>query len=173
MEEKNINTQPALSADASVNPNAVNPASVASMQQQAAARTSSVSDFPLADSAVNADTAAESAGAGVKVDGNINEFLPLEEKIVAMFRTIYDPEIPVNIYDLGMVYRIDVKEGVVDVQMTLTAPNCPAADFIVEDVRQKLESIAEVKAVNIDLVFDPAWDQSMMSDEAKLELGFM
>jgi FeS assembly SUF system protein len=107
------------------------------------------------------------------VDGNINEFLPLEEKIVAMFRTIYDPEIPVNIYDLGMVYRIDVKEGVVDVQMTLTAPNCPAADFIVEDVRQKLESIAEVKAVNIDLVFDPAWDQSMMSDEAKLELGFM
>ncbi len=175
MEEKNINTQPALSADASVNPNAVNPASVAFMQQQAAARTSSVSDFPLADSAVNADadTAAESAGAGVKVDGNINEFLPLEEKIVAMFRTIYDPEIPVNIYDLGMVYRIDVKEGVVDVQMTLTAPNCPAADFIVEDVRQKLESIAEVKAVNIDLVFDPAWDQSMMSDEAKLELGFM
>jgi metal-sulfur cluster biosynthetic enzyme len=163
MEEKNINTQPALSADASVNPNAVNPASVASMQQQAAARTSSVSDFPLADSAVNADadTAAESAGAGVKVDGNINEFLPLEEKIVAMFRTIYDPEIPVNIYDLGMVYRIDA------------APNCPAADFIVEDVRQKLESIAEVKAVNIDLVFDPAWDQSMMSDEAKLELGFM
>jgi FeS assembly SUF system protein len=175
MEEKNINTQPTLSADASVNPNAVNPASVASMQQQAAARTSSVSDFPLVDSAVNAeaDTAAESAGAGVKVDGNINEFLPLEEKIVAMFRTIYDPEIPVNIYDLGMVYRIDVKEGVVDVQMTLTAPNCPAADFIVEDVRQKLESIAEVKAVNIDLVFDPAWDQSMMSDEAKLELGFM
>jgi metal-sulfur cluster biosynthetic enzyme len=74
---------------------------------------------------------------------------------------------------LAWFYRIDVKEGVVDVQMTLTAPNCPAADFIVEDVRQKLESIAEVKAVNIDLVFDPAWDQSMMSDEAKLELGFM
>lgn len=98
----------------------------------------------------------------------------LEEKIVAMLKTVYDPEIPVNLYDLGLIYKIDVNDKFeVSIDMTLTAPNCPAADFIVEDVRQKIETIEGVTATNINLVFEPMWDQNMMSDEAKLELGFM
>ena len=98
----------------------------------------------------------------------------MEEKIVAMLKTVYDPEIPVNLYDLGLIYKIDVSDKFeVNIDMTLTAPNCPAADFIVEDVRQKGEAIDGVTATNINLVFDPMWDQNMMSDEAKLELGFM
>lgn len=115
-----------------------------------------------------------------KLEGNINQFLELEEKIVDMLRTVYDPEIPVNVYDLGMIYRIDVddpKEGVdgrkVTIQMTMTAPNCPAADFIVEDVTQKVDSVEGVSKTTVQVVFEPVWDQSMMSDEAKLELGLM
>lgn len=89
-----------------------------------------------------------------------------------VLKTVYDPEIPVNIYDLGMIYKIDMQEnGVLDVDMTFTAPNCPAADFILEDVRTKLESVDGVKTANVNLVFEPAWDQSMLSDEARLELG--
>jgi FeS assembly SUF system protein len=89
-----------------------------------------------------------------------------------VLKTVYDPEIPVNIYDLGMIYKIDMQEdGVLDVDMTFTAPNCPAADFILEDVRTKLESVDGVKTANVNLVFEPAWDQSMLSEEAKLELG--
>ena len=104
----------------------------------------------------------------------MNEFLETEEKIVRMLKTVYDPEIPVNIYDLGLIYNIDIDaEGFLVIDMTLTAPNCPAADFIVEDVRQKIETIDGVTATNINLVFEPMWDQNMMSDEAKLELGFM
>lgn len=97
----------------------------------------------------------------------------IEERIVDVLRTVYDPEIPVNIYDLGMIYKIDVKEdGTIDVDMTFTAPNCPAADFILDDVRTKIESLEPVKGANINLVFEPAWDQSMMSEEARVELGF-
>ena len=97
-----------------------------------------------------------------------------EEKIVAMLKTVYDPEIPVNVYDLGLIYKIDVTdEGDVTIDMTLTAPNCPAADFIMEDVRQKIESIEGVKNATINLVFEPVWDKDMMSEEAKLELGFL
>lgn len=96
-----------------------------------------------------------------------------EERIVDVLKTVYDPEIPVNIFDLGMIYRIDVKENyTVDVDMTFTAPSCPAADFIVNDVRTKIEGLEEIKSANINLVFEPAWDQSMMSEEAKMELGF-
>ena len=96
----------------------------------------------------------------------------MEEKIVDVIKTVYDPEIPVNIYDLGMIYKIDVKDDRdVDVDMTFTAPNCPAADFILEDVRTKIESVEGVKSVNVHLVFEPAWDQSMMSEEARVELG--
>ena len=99
--------------------------------------------------------------------------LTLEERIVDVLKTVYDPEIPVNIYDLGMIYKIDVKDdGSVDVDMTFTAPSCPAADFILEDVRTKIESVEGVKQANVDLVFEPAWDQSMMSEEAREELGF-
>ena len=97
----------------------------------------------------------------------------LESEIVDVLKTVYDPEIPVNIYDLGMVYRIEVDDdSSVDMDMTFTAPSCPAADFILEDVRTKVESLHEVKSVNINLVFEPAWDQSMMSEEARVELGF-
>ncbi len=104
----------------------------------------------------------------------MNEFLEKEEKIVRMLRTVYDPEIPVNIYDLGLIYRIDPKEdGSVDIDMTLTAPNCPAVDFIVEDVVMKVESVEDVNKVNVNIVFDPPWDKDMMSEEAKLELGFL
>jgi FeS assembly SUF system protein len=103
-----------------------------------------------------------------------NPFLQLEENIVRMIKTVYDPEIPVNIYDLGMIYKIEVPaEGEVVIDMTFTAPNCPAADFILEDVRMKVESVEGVKSVNINLVFEPAWDKDMMSEEAKLELGFL
>ncbi|MDD2525345.1 MAG: iron-sulfur cluster assembly protein [Bacteroidales bacterium] len=103
-----------------------------------------------------------------------NVFMPLEEKIVQMLRTVYDPEIPVNVYDLGLIYSIDVdEEKNVKVDMTLTAPNCPAADFIMEDVRMKIEGIEEVKSLDLQLVFEPEWDREMMSEEAKLELGFL
>ena len=126
----------------------------------------------------------------------------LEERIVDVLKTVYDPEIPVNIYDLGMIYKIDVHDDnavdsnaggntggnngndsaddnsrtgrgiIVDLDMTFTAPNCPAADFILEDVRTKVESVDGIKAANVNLVFEPAWDQSMMSEEARVELGF-
>lgn len=100
--------------------------------------------------------------------------LQTEEAIVRMLKTVYDPEIPVNIYDLGMIYKIEIPtEGEVLLDMTFTAPNCPAADFILEDVRMKLESVEGVKNLTINLVFDPAWDKDMMTEEAKLELGFL
>jgi Predicted metal-sulfur cluster biosynthetic enzyme len=103
-----------------------------------------------------------------------NKLLALEEKIVEMLRLVFDPEIPVNIYDLGLVYDIDIDDDKnIKIKMTLTAPNCPASDFILEDVRMKIESIEEVKSVDIELVFEPEWDRDMMSDEAKLELGFL
>ena len=97
----------------------------------------------------------------------------IEERIVDVLKTVYDPEIPVNIWDLGMIYKIDVKEdGSVDLDMTFTAPNCPAADFILEDVRTKVDSVEGVTSTNVNLVFEPAWDQSMMTEEARVELGF-
>ncbi len=98
----------------------------------------------------------------------------LEERIVKMLKTVYDPEIPVNIYDLGLIYKIEVDEAkVVNIDMTLTAPNCPAVDFIVEDVKFKVEGLEGVNSVNVNIVFDPPWDREMMSEEAKLELGFL
>lgn len=104
---------------------------------------------------------------------NQEEKLQIQERIVDVLKTVYDPEIPVDIWNLGMIYKIEVNDdGTVDLDMIFTAPNCPAADFIVEDVRTKLESVEGVKAANINLVFEPVWDQSMMSEEAKVELGF-
>ncbi len=97
----------------------------------------------------------------------------IEERIVDVLKTVYDPEIPVNIYDLGLIYRVEVNdEGIVDIDMTFTAPSCPAADFILEDVRQKVDTIEGVKSANVNLVFEPEWDQSMMTEEARVELGF-
>ncbi len=101
------------------------------------------------------------------------EKFALEGKVVDVLRTVFDPEIPVNIYDLGLIYRVEVSdEGALDIDMTLTAPTCPAADFILEDVRTKVESVEGITTANVNLVFEPAWDQSMMSEEARVELGF-
>ncbi|MDE7377947.1 MAG: iron-sulfur cluster assembly protein [Paraprevotella sp.] len=100
--------------------------------------------------------------------------LEIEEKVVEMLKTVYDPEIPVNIYDLGLIYKVELSdEGELAVDMTLTAPNCPAADFIMEDVRMKLESVEGVKHAVVNLVFEPEWDKDMMTEEAKMELGFL
>lgn len=103
------------------------------------------------------------------------ETLAITEKAVEMLRTVFDPEIPVNVYDLGLIYKIDytTDDKTLHVDMTLTAPGCPAADFIMEDVRQKLVSIEGPEAVDLRLVFDPVWCYDMMSEEAKLELGFL
>lgn len=97
----------------------------------------------------------------------------IEERIVDVLRTVYDPEIPVNIYDLGLIYKVDLKDnGDVDIDITFTAPSCPAADFILEDVRQKVDAVNGVNNATVNLVFEPTWDQSMMSEEARVELGF-
>ena len=94
-------------------------------------------------------------------------------KVVDVLRTVYDPEIPVNIYELGLIYRIEVQDDAsVDIDMTFTAPTCPAADYILEDVRQKVEALDGVTSANVQLVFEPVWDMSMMSEEARVELGF-
>lgn len=98
----------------------------------------------------------------------------IQDQIVVMLKTVYDPEIPVNIYDLGMIYDVDVDDDFnVDIEMTFTSPSCPAADFILMDVQMKVESVPEVKSVKINLTFEPEWDKSMMSEEALLELGMM
>lgn len=102
------------------------------------------------------------------------ELQALQDKIVVMLKSVFDPEIPVNIYDLGMIYDVDVDDdNNVTIEMTFTSPNCPAADFILMDVQLKVESIKEVNKVDINLTFDPPWDRSMMSEEALLELGMM
>jgi FeS assembly SUF system protein len=103
-----------------------------------------------------------------------NEFLKIEEEIVKVLRTVYDPEIPVNIYDLGLIYSVNIDDDRnVTIDMTFTAPNCPAADFIIEDVRQKTTSIEGIKSARINLVFEPEWNKDMMTEEAKLELGLL
>lgn len=96
----------------------------------------------------------------------------IEARAVEMLRTVYDPEIPVNIYDLGLIYKIDVTDDFdINIDMTLTAPNCPAADFIMEDVQQKLDCIEGVRQATVNLVFEPEWTKDMMSEEARLDLG--
>lgn len=100
--------------------------------------------------------------------------LTLTEKVVTMLKTVYDPEVPVDIYELGLIYGIDIDDdGNLKVTMTLTAPACPAADFIVEDTRIKLESIDGINSVDVQIVFEPEWSKDMMSEEAKLELGML
>lgn len=103
-----------------------------------------------------------------------NEILRVEQDIVDTLKNIYDPEIPVNIYDLGLIYDVDyAPDGEVNIQMTLTAPNCPMADILVEDVNTQVAKIPGVKHVNVLLVFDPPWEKEMMSEEALLELGLL
>lgn len=96
-----------------------------------------------------------------------------EQRIIEVLKTVYDPEIPVNIYDLGLIYKIDLNpDGALDIDMTFTAPSCPAADFIIEDVRTKVETVKGVTSANVNMVFEPEWDKSMMTEEARIELGF-
>lgn len=98
----------------------------------------------------------------------------IESKLVEQLKEVYDPEISVNIYDLGLIYDIDVDpKGVVDITMTLTAPNCPMADLLVEGVKRVVLGIEGVTEAYVEVVFDPPWDESRMSDEARLELGLM
>lgn len=100
--------------------------------------------------------------------------LEIESIIVSKLKNIFDPELPINIYDLGLIYKIDVSDTLdIDIDMTLTAPNCPMADDLMSEVYQSLRSIEGVASVNINLVFEPAWSRDMLSEEAMLELGFL
>ncbi len=98
----------------------------------------------------------------------------MEENVVTVLRTVFDPEIPVNIYDLGLVYEISISdEADVKVLMTLTSPSCPVAETMPGDVKMRVEMVKDVRSCEVELTFEPPWDQSMLSDEAKLELGFL
>jgi len=105
---------------------------------------------------------------------DVQEKETIREKVVETLRTVQDPEIPVNIYDLGLIYEIDVQPfGVVGVRMTLTAPACPVADSIVSAVQEKLNAIPEVSGAYVELVWDPPWSRERMSEEARLELNLL
>jgi FeS assembly SUF system protein len=112
-------------------------------------------------------------------DMNKSESVPaseatLRERVEAVLHTIYDPEIPVNIYELGLIYDLNVSDtGGVDIKMTLTAPNCPAAGMMPAEVEAKVGAVDGVTSTNVELVWDPPWDKSRMSEAARLELGFM
>jgi len=98
----------------------------------------------------------------------------IEANIVKALKKVYDPEIPVNVYDLGLIYEISVKsEQEVDILMTLTAPNCPMADLLLNDVETYVKDVKGIEKVNVTLTFDPPWDKDMLSEEARLELGLM
>ena len=97
--------------------------------------------------------------------------MELKEKIIDEVKKIYDPEIPVNIYELGLIYDISVNDNNVKVKMTLTSPNCPVAESLPKEVKDSILEIEEVKKVDLDLVWEPPWDKSMMSEAAKLELN--
>lgn len=99
--------------------------------------------------------------------------LAIEAEVIEMIRTVYDPEIPVNIYEMGLIYEIDVDEyGAVDIKMTLTSPACPVAGTLPGDVEQKVRQVEGVTDVKVKLVWEPAWSMDLMSEDAKLELGF-
>jgi len=98
----------------------------------------------------------------------------LENKVVELLKTIYDPEIPVDIYELGLIYEVKIdKEQNVEIEMTLTSPNCPVAESLPLEVEQKVASFPAFKSAKVNIVFDPPWEKDMMSEEAQLELGFL
>ena len=104
---------------------------------------------------------------------DVKELTPLYENVILALKQVYDPEIPVNIYDLGLIYELNIRKSKeVYIKMTFTAPNCPMADEVMAEVKRNVEDVPNVKGCSIDLVFEPVWDQSMMSDEAKVTLGF-
>ena len=97
--------------------------------------------------------------------------MKLKDKVIAEIKKIYDPEIPVNIYELGLIYDVSIENHDVKVKMTLTTPNCPVAESLPKEVKDSIKEIKEVKDVSLDLVWDPPWNKSMMSEAAKLELN--
>jgi FeS assembly SUF system protein len=102
------------------------------------------------------------------------DFLVLENQVMQAIKTVYDPEIPVDIYELGLIYEIEVDDNfVAHVVMTLTSPNCPVADSIPNEVKERVEALPDIKSADVVLTFDPPWDKSMMSEEAQLELGML
>lgn len=104
----------------------------------------------------------------------ITSKMELEKSIISTLKTVFDPEIPVNIFDLGLIYEVNVKEDFeVEIIMTLTAPNCPVADSMPNEVNEKIKALDGVKNVHVELTFEPPWDKDMMSEEAKLDLGFL
>lgn len=109
------------------------------------------------------------------MENNEEKTMVITQRAVELLKTVYDPEIPVDIYNLGLIYKIDfdAETNELHVDMTFTAPGCPAVDFMLEDVRQKLLGIKEVEKLDLQVVYEPAWTQDMMSEEAKLELGFL
>jgi FeS assembly SUF system protein len=112
----------------------------------------------------------------VSKDGNMDkeEIRELEDLIIAALKEIFDPEIPVDIFELGLIYEVKIKQdGIVDIDMTLTSPNCPVAESLPVDVKNKVESVEGVEEATVNIVFDPPWDKDMMSEEAQLELGFL
>ena len=103
---------------------------------------------------------------------DVQELQPLYAAVIAAIKEVYDPEIPVNIYDLGLIYELTInKAREVSILMTFTAPNCPMADQVMAEVKESVEEVPGIKSCNIELVFEPAWDRSMLSDEARVELG--
>lgn len=104
----------------------------------------------------------------------MSEKLKLEEKIINMLKTVYDPEIPVDVYELGLIYGVDIDdENNVIISMTLTSPSCPVAESLPVEVEEKVAAVTEVKSAKVNITFDPPWEKSMMSEEAQLELGFL
>ncbi len=112
----------------------------------------------------------------VSKEGNMDKeaIRALEDNIIAALKEIYDPEIPVDIFELGLIYEVKIKtDGFVEIDMTLTSPNCPVAESLPVDVKNKVEGVDGVEEAKVNIVFDPPWDKDMMSEEAQLELGFL
>lgn len=123
------------------------------------------------EKATAAESRASQEGEVLSAD-DVKALAPLYDNVVLALKQVYDPEIPVNIYDLGLIYELVInKNHEAFIKMTFTAPNCPMADEVLEEVQRNVTDVPGIRACNVELVFDPAWDQSMLSDEARLELG--
>ena len=139
-------------------------------------------DMPVIDTSAEAHTSQAPSDADIPVENNDDiaapemspEMQALTDEIVGALKSVYDPEIPVDIYELGLIYDVFVNEDQdVKVLMTLTTPNCPVADSLPQEVKDKVQSLNEVKEAEVELTFDPPWTRDLMSEEAKLELGFL
>ena len=136
---------------------------------QSDAKPQSTSSAPVEPAAVAADASATPADGAVSTNPNPH----LESAIVDAIKTVFDPEIPVNIHEIGLIYNVDVQpDGKVEIKMTLTSPGCPAAQEIPAEVKSRVEGVAGVTSCDVEIVWDPAWNPSMMSEAARLQLGF-